>query len=170
MTEYKWKSLKSHLDFIWDLKWPEVERGINVWSQMFKFWSWASFVENSPGFITKMTVTLFNQLSTQRNTFMFRPLKVSWKQICVGWKVLEGVWSHDDGEAEQRAGSITEGRVLCHHLQVQDVLSGTNQRTRHHQHAAHITGSLQWKQPINDQRQQSDKGLLFHTDRWDEIT
>lgn len=56
-------------------------------------------------------------------------------------QILESIRSDDDGEAEQRAGSITKSRVLRHHLQVQDMLSGTNQRTCHHQHGADVTGS-----------------------------
>lgn len=75
---------------------------------------------------------------------------MSWKQIPVKlWKILKGVRTNDDGEAEQRAGSIAEAGVLRHHLQVQDVLSGTNQRAHHHQHGAHVTGSLQ-RQPSSE--------------------
>ena len=79
---------------------------------------------------------------------MLRSFKVSWKQTDVKLELLEGVRSNDDGEAKHRGGLITKCRVLRHHLQVQDVLSGTSQRTCHHQHAAHVTGLLQQEQPI----------------------
>lgn len=55
----------------------------------------------------------------------------------------EGVRPDDDGEPQQRAGTVVHGQVMSDHLQVHYVFPGAGERLGEHQHGANIARTLQ---------------------------
>lgn len=55
----------------------------------------------------------------------------------------EGVRPDDDGEPQQRAGTVVHGQVMSDHLQVHYVFPGAGERLGEHQHGANVARTLQ---------------------------